>query len=199
MNLKKFWYGLVITLIICLVFFMGFLYGNREKIDKTDDLIKVIGPNNSIQNSLTQIETRSIVGSLDSQQLGEFGQLYFKIIDSENTEILIRLANVPTNVKQLKSKKEKVIPNELNVATAKRSVDGLDYEYTEIGKVIFDEPKNNLRTAKFSTNLGNDLRDVERVVLMPVKPEDENVFVDQNADLPPKVRDKPAPFFWVIV
>jgi hypothetical protein len=199
MSLQRIWYGLLMIATICVVFFLGFLYGNREKINSSSDQIRVVGPNNSIQNSLSQIETRPVLGSVDSQNLGEFGQLYFKINDQKNTEILIRLSNVPATVKQTKNKKEKPIPNILTVATAQRSLDGLDYQYTEVGKIIFDEPKNGLRTAEFSSNLSHDLRNVERIVLLPTRPEDQNVFVDQNADLPPKVRDKPAPFFWVII
>jgi hypothetical protein len=80
--------------------------------------------------------------------------------------------------------------------------DGLDYQYTTIGKIVLDDSKSNQRSGKFSTTIQEVLfnergNSVARIELQPTKPEDANIFTDDSADLPVKVRQRPAPFFWV--
>ena len=200
MKLKQIWYIISILGIIALILYSGYLIGRRDLIDSAPDAITLIGPNSSIQNSLTEIEIRPIQGSVDSQVVtANFGQFYFKSVSTDKIEILFRIQNVPDLVLQNKSKQSRSIPNELDIVTCKRSINGLDYEYTKIGKLIFDEPKNKIRSASFSTIIKSNLNGVERVWLLPNKPEDANVFIDTSPDLPINVRKNPAPYFWVIL
>jgi hypothetical protein len=196
MNLQKIWYIITFLGIIVFVFYLGFLYGNREKYNNEEDEILVIGPNYSIQNSLTLMEIRPILGSNDSQNIQAFGNLYFKL-NKDQIEILIQINNVPNQVTQQNGKVRKDIPNELKISTAKRSLDGQNYDYEEIGKLVFDQPQNNLRSGKFSTIIKTPITSIERIVFQPVLDNDTNIFVDDNPDLPSAVRSSPAPYFWV--
>jgi hypothetical protein len=199
MNLRKFWIALGILAAIGIVFYLGFLYGNREKVDASEDKTTVVGPNLSVQNSLTQIETRNIYGAVETQNIQVLGQLYYKLEDDNRTEILIKLENIPAKIRQSSSKKEKPIPTELEIFTAKRSFDGQDYDYTKVGKIIFDEPRGNVRAGRFSTIVLENLANIERIMLFPVKPEEDSIFTDTSADLPLKVRQRPAPYFWIVI
>lgn len=196
MNLQKIWYIITFIGIGIFVFYLGFLYGNREKVNKSDDNILVIGPNSSIQNTLSLMEIRPILGSSDSQNIQIYGNLYFKVSEQQ-TEILIQINNVPNEVKQPNSQAKKSIPNELKIATAKRSIDGQNFEYEEIGKLAFDQPQNNTRSGKFSTIIKKPISIYERIVLLPVLDNDSNIFIDTNPDLPPLVRSNPAPYYWI--
>jgi hypothetical protein len=200
MNLQKFWYFTSVLGILILTFYLGFLYGNRERVNDMDDNIQVVGPNLSIKNSLTEMEIREVAGSQDSQNIEVFGQLFFKVetVDEEDqTEILIQMRGVPDEAVQSNGEINVSIPNQLRVATARRSIDGLDYEYTYIGVLILDEPVENQRAGKFSTILESDLSRLERLVLFAEDENIQNVFTDTSPDLPPQVRSRPAPFFWV--
>jgi len=182
--------------IIAITFYLGFLFGNRERVSELPDNIQVVGPNLSIKNSLTEMEIREIYGSPDSQNIGVYGQLFFKNNGEDETEILIQMLNVPSQVLQSNGQVAVDIPNQLRIATARRSIDGLDYEYNYIGVIIFDEPVNNLRSGKFSTILEQDISRLERIVFFAEDDTVQNVFTDTSPDLPPQVRSRPAPFFW---
>jgi hypothetical protein len=202
MNLQRFWYIVSVLGIIGLVFYLGYLFGTRENFNSKTDSVEITSPNGAQKNFLSEIEQRIVVGPLDSKTINTFGELLFIQSQSNQTQILLRLQNVPNTVKQTDSKKEKAIPKELNVVVARLMSDGLDYQYTTIGKIVLDDSKSNQRSGKFSTTIQEVLfnergNSVARIELQPTKPEDANIFTDDSADLPVKVRQRPAPFFWV--
>lgn len=198
MNLNRFWYYLSIVSIVVIAFGLGTLYGMREKENTKQDKITITGPNLSIRNSLTEMEIRQIEGSVDSKSITGFGQLYFKINnDRDTTELLVNLTSVPQSISQSNQTNKIDIPNTLKISTAKRSVDGLNYEYEYIGSITLEEPNNNLRSGRFSTIIENKLSSLERIVLFADDENIQNVFVDTSPDLPSEVRKKPAPFFWI--
>jgi alpha-D-ribose 1-methylphosphonate 5-phosphate C-P lyase len=146
------------------------------------------------------MEIRDIVGSNDSQNIQTFGQFFFKTTEistgNNEVELLIQMRNIPPEVVQSNAQGKVQIPQQLRILTAKRSIDGLDYEYEPIGVIIFDEPVENLRSGKFSTILEQNITSVERIVFVPEDEGVQNVFTDTSPDRPPQVRSRPAPFFW---
>lgn len=202
MSLQRFWYIVCVLGIAVLIFYLGFLFGNREQFVSKPNTIEITAPNGAQKNFLSEIEQRLVVGPVDSKTVSTFGELLFIQNQENETQILLRLQNVPDVVKQTDGKKEKTIPKELNVAIARITTDGLDYQYSVIGKLVLDDSKTKQRSGKFSTTIKESLfsekgNSVARLELQPTKPEDVNIFTDDSADLPVKVRQRPAPFFWV--
>lgn len=192
-------------MLIILGFSLGYFYGNRDRYDKKPDTISLIGPNLSIQNSLSQLQTKAILGITENNEIKTYGQFYYKILPDKSTEVMFIMSDIPSSLRQANLKAEKSIPNELNIDLARRTDDN-DYQYTNIGKITFDEPKNGIRSGKFPTiikpiTVGNDLNsaisNVKQVVFRPLKPEDDNIFKSTSSDVPLKARDKPLPYFWV--
>lgn len=197
MNLQKFWYVITIFGVLSITFYLGFLYGNRERMDARQPNLVVVGPNLSIENSLTRMEIRDIRGSRNAKDIETFGQLYFKSNADGKTELLIRMAGVPAEVKQAQGGATKSIPNELHIQVARRSLDGLDFITEEIGTLVFDEPINNVRSGRFSTVYDKTIVGIDRIQFVSIKEGEENIFLDSDPDLPPQVRTRPAPYFWV--
>jgi hypothetical protein len=201
--MNKIWISMFIIVVMCLVATGGFYFGVRERANSQPDKIIVRANNGAVQNDLTRIEKREVKGILETDKVGNYGQLFFINSDNNNTQMRIDLVDVPLMVKQLKSGKQKLIPKELRVSLARTTKDGTDFDYEEIGTLIFDELNhNNLQTAQFSTVLEKSLYSqtgglVQRVVLQATKPEDENFFSEDNPNLPINVRPKPAPYFFI--
>lgn len=196
MNLQRFWYIVTVAGVLLLTFYLGFLSGNRERISDEPDNIAVVGPNLSIQNSLTEVEIRDIQGSSNSTDIQIFGQLFFKTTDDGETEVLITMKSVPAEVVQSNNQVRVNIPNDFQIKTARRSIDGQNFEYEPIGVITLDEPVDGTRTGKFSTILEKDISRLERIVFEARDNTIQNVFTDNSPDLPPIVRTQPAPFFW---
>jgi regulatory protein YycI of two-component signal transduction system YycFG len=197
---------LLLFLTITIIFFLGYLAGNRDHYDKTDDKIKIKGPNSSIQNSLSSLKTKDVIGFAENNTEAKYGLMYYKILPDKSTEILINISNVPLVLKQAVQKQERSIPQNLQIKLARRALDGLKYNYTSIGVLTFEEPKNGFLSVTFSTNIdpikiGNEvfpaLSDVDRIVFMPTKVEDNNIFILNNSDIPSEERKEPAPYFWI--
>lgn len=196
MNLQRFWYIVTVAGVLLLTFYLGFLSGNRERISDEPDNIAVVGPNLSIQNSLTEVEIRDIQGSSNSVDIQVFGQLFFKTTEDGKTEVLITMKSVPSEVVQSNNQVRINIPNDFQIKTARRSIDGQNFEYEPIGVITLDEPVDGTRTGKFSTILEKDISRLERIVFEARDNSIQNVFTDNSPDLPPIVRTQPAPFFW---
>lgn len=188
-----------------ITFYLGYLFATREKTENNADSITVAAPNGSIQNSLSQIETRNIVGSRDAKSEQNYGDFYFKVLPDNKTEIMLRIDSAPLSIK---ASVEKPIPSELNIALARRTAEGLDYNLEIIGKMTFDDASNGVRRGKFSSVLKPDgqgaierpaLASIERILLLPTKAEDDNIYVNKNPDLPQKVRERPSAYFWVVI
>jgi hypothetical protein len=206
MQLQKFLRYFGFGLLAISLLLAGYMIRERQEYDKKPDAITLVGPNLAIQNSLSKLETKDLIGFDENGNIRSFGQFYYKVLENKNTELLFSLSGVVSSVKQANLKGEKAIPNNLKIMLARKVQGGLDYEYEYIGKITFDEPKNSIRSGRFSTiikpiKIGNDslsaLINTKQIVFQPEKPEDENIFRNTSPDIPQKVREKPAPYFWV--
>jgi hypothetical protein len=201
-NITKY---LGIFLLIATGLAVGYFYGVRDKYDYKPDNIDTTGPNLAIQNSLSQLQTKDILGFGENNTIKSFGQFYYNIRSDKSTEMLFSFSGIPISVKQTNGKAEKNIPNQLNIELARTSIDGLSYIYENIGRITFDEPKSDgNRSGKFSTiikpvktdkDFTPSLSSVKRIVFRPIIQEDENIFKDLDTDIPAKDRDLPAPYF----
>ncbi|NJK70924.1 MAG: hypothetical protein HC932_01510 [Thermales bacterium] len=168
MKIQKFFRYFGYFSIILALITSGYLLGVRNKMDNQPNNIDTRSSNNYTQNSLSKIQTRDIFGAISPNQVTIFGQFYFKIVDN-HTEILIKLNNIPENVKT--DNQSKPIPNQLKISAATRAIDGLNYEYISLGTINMDEPINNLKSATFSTTIDPielnkpALASAERIVL----------------------------------
>ena len=98
----------------------------------------------------------------------------------------------------------------MNVDIAFKTIDGLDFQYQNIGKIALVIDDKKTLKADFSSIINFALDDkndkaVQRIVLRPTDPTLANIFQDSDPNLPIKIRgDKsrglggePAPYFWV--
>ncbi len=204
MFIKRLGYIVATCCLLAIAFYLGYLFSVREQLNFVEDRVDVTNYNGSKKNFLTQIERRSIFGIVDNKKPQIFGELLFIQEEGNTTQILINLQSVPLAVKS-SDNKEKAIPTELNIALATKTSDGLDFDYENTGKIIFNSPdKNRLRDAKFFTtipkhlyNAGDPAKSIQRIEMKAINPEDENIFSIDNSDLPIKVRQRRAPYFWV--
>lgn len=196
MSLKSIWYFLSIISILVLIFYAGFLYGNREKIDKIVDTVNTIAPNNAKTNQLSQIQIKDILGSDNSKDIRSFGKLYF-IVEGKNTSLLFKIEDATVKIGQIQNKAQITLPKTLNISLARKVSSGLDFEYKDIGTISFNEPVKDKLSADFSTYTEESLLNWERIVFRSPDPEIKNLFLDTNPDLPQNVRNQPAPFFWI--
>lgn len=219
---KRIYYLFLFLSLVALVFYAGFLFGNREKINSQEDTLSIQNPNGQNLNNISRIQQRPVEGSIDAQSVQTFGQMFFLVNKRGQTEIVINLERVPDKIVKPDTKREVVIPSQLEVEIARkvRDADGQDtYIYQNLSqdkdfkaKITFNEAVNGLRTATFSGYInepvGQNLNGggvIERVVLRSTDPDVQNIFVDQNPDLPIKIRGnselkipgQPAPFFWI--
>lgn len=193
---------MTIFLMVSLVFYTGYMFGYRDFFNSKDDQTKIITTDGGIKNSLTEMVIKNILGSANSKDVKVYGQFYYKI-SKDQTEILIKIKNAPTKVMQAQNGETKQIPSTLKIEVAERTANGLSYDFTEIGKINFNEPQNNQYTAEFSTIVDfpfNDFdRQVERIFFSPENEEDTNLFVNSDPNLPADIRTKPSPYFWVVL
>lgn len=219
---KRIYYLFLFLSLVALVFYAGFLFGNREKINSQEDTLSIQNPNGQNLNNISRIQQRPVEGSIDAQSVQTFGQMFFLVNKRRQTEIVINLERVPDKIVKPDTKREVVIPSQLEVEIARkvRDADGQDtYIYQNLSqdkdfkaKITFNEAVNGLRTATFSgyinESVGQNLNGggvIERVVLRSADPDVQNIFVDQNPDLPIKIRGnselkipgQPSPFFWI--
>lgn len=202
MNLKRLWYIITVLMIFGVVFYLGYLMGNREYVNNQPDDIVLIGPNLSQQNSFSDMIIKDIYGSKNSKDIAVFGELYYKIV-GDKTELFVRLHNAPLEVRQTQNNLRKSIPQTLNIQSAERTPDGLKYNYTNIGQITFNEPQNDTMSAEFTTIVDFPLTainsSVERLVFTGVEEGDENLFIYPDPNLPAYERNLPAPYFWVVL
>ncbi len=208
----------LITLL--LVFYLGFLYGNKEIVNITSNNLRIVNNNGQTINSITEIKQRPIFGSKDSQKIETFGNMYYLINNQKQTEIVIFLENIPSSFKQSVGNKEVIIPSVLSVEIAKRIVDTdnrENYEYKNISNTnikaainINETNENGLKKGKFSGIIEEDVTNldlkIERLIIRSLDETVSNIFIDKDPNLPLKIRGnnelnvqgKPAPFFWAI-
>jgi hypothetical protein len=208
MNIQRLFRIILITLTIVGMFYLGYLFGIREKFNSEPDSTIVTATNGAQRNYLTQIERRSVFGAVsatNNKTPQAFGELLFIQESNNQTQLLFNFQNVPMVVKSSDNKTEKPIPVELDILLATRNNDGTDFNYESIGRLIFDAPdKTGVRTAKFSTTIEKSLynpedpsKSVQRIEFRPLELKDENIFTLDNADLPIAARARKAAYFWV--
>ena len=208
MNFQQVFRVLIAVISIVGLFYLGYLFGSREKYNSQPDNITLTATNGARKNYLTQIERRVVFGAVNSGSVKTpqvFGEMLFIQESSNETQILLALQNVPATTRNADGSKEKFIPTNLEVLLATRNTDGTDFIYESIGQINFDAPdKTNQRTGKFSTtiprklyNTDNPTKSVQRIEFRPQKIEDENIFTLDNADLPINARQRKAAYFWV--
>jgi hypothetical protein len=206
---KKFYLIVSIIVVTILVFYLGILYGQRE--DYVNNLQPEINSKLASgyqENILTKIKIREIVIFPDSKDSISVGKFYYSI-NGDKTDMLFKIESSPIKVINSDTKKDKEIPLELSVDIASRTPDGLDFEYTNIGKIKLAANNKKQLQGDFSAvadfSLDNKtIKNSQRIVLRPLKPEEENIYFDKNPNLPLKVRGedgkvspKPAPYYFV--
>ncbi len=200
MNFKIITTILLGCIVLITTFYVGYLYGNRQRVNNEPAQVDVVASNLARRNSLSDIKVLDIWGAVTTQKRTGFGQLYYKV-SSNQTEILVRMQNLPVVVEGNNSKIN--LPNSLLIKTAIRTPDGLNYKYDLIGEIFLDEPTNGVRGGEFSTILDYSIlginTSVERIVFHSPDPNIQNLFLDEDPNLPTQARKEPAPFFWVIV
>jgi hypothetical protein len=193
---------------VAVIFFLGYLAGNRDKYDKIDEKVQITAPNSSIQNSLSLLKTKDIFGFGENNTTVRYGLLYYKTLPDKSTELFFTITNSPLVLRQTTNKIEKTVPINLKISLARTSIDGQKYDYTDIGKITFEEPKNGTQSVIFSTIIpgiksGSEivpaLNTVSRIVFRPTRTEDENIFKLNSPDIPPDETAKPAPYFWAVM
>jgi len=218
--LRRSYYLFLFFSLVGLVFYTGFLFGNREKINSQDNNITVTNPNGQSLNTISRIQQRPVQGTSNGRTVENFGQMFFLVNKKNQTEIVINLERVPALIGT--SPKQVAVPLELKVEIARRvkDTDGAEtYAYESINLesrinsiISLSEPVNGLRSATFSGFVQEPIIDqttrrgnIERIVLRSVDSEVNNIFVDIDSDLPLKIRGsleakipgQPAPFFWI--
>lgn len=229
---KKVYLIFILISVLGLVYVLGYLYGIREKTNQIVSSVEVVSPNLDQKNSISEIQQREIVGidpgsfnaQTNSYNIKSYGRLYFIINDKGQTEISIQMENVPSQF-VISPTKSVTIPEKLGIDIAMREIDPIDnldtYVYKNISPnpeknlatLSFDQPKDGVKSAKFSGFIdrpildeNNNRTNIERIALRSTDPLIQNIFEDQDKDLPVKVRGNSqtnppikaqlAPFFW---
>jgi hypothetical protein len=222
---KRLSWVLVFTSLSMAVFYLGFLYGNREREAQQNPNTFITYNNKNTINSISDIEERNVYGFANVGNIVEkkvYGKLYF-IVSNNTTEIAIKLENVPLELNQPQGKEKVRIPDSLKVQYALQVVNGSDslatFEYinlrsdNEVSLLNFGEITNGTRSGKFSGIINRKIEEsnnntIKRIVLRSVDDSVQNIFIDQDSDLPAKIRGnseinpplsgEPSPFFWAI-
>jgi hypothetical protein len=219
--LNRIYYVFLFISLVSLVFYLGFLFGRREWLNDQPPNLSITNPNLQSQNSISDIQLRPILGSSDGRTVQSFGQLYFLINGSGQTEIVINLENVPISIGP-NGGPTVPVPDQLSIEIAIRvkDQDNRDtYEYQNISPnpdvkayIALNQPVNNIRSGRFTgiidqpiVDSQNGKQNFERLVFRSLDGEVSNVFIDRDPDLPFMIRGnteagvqgQPAPFFWV--
>ncbi len=206
---KKFYLIVSIIVAVILVFYLGILYGQKENfVNNLQPEITSKLSSGYQENILTKIKIRDIVAFPDSKDSISVGKLYYSI-NGDKTDLLFRIESSPIKIINSETKKDKEIPLELSVDIASRTPDGLDFEYTNIGKIKLAANNKKQLQGDFSAvvDFSLDIKTIknsQRIVFRPLNPEQENIYFDKNPSLPLKVRGeegkvspKPAPYFFI--
>ncbi len=219
--LNRIYYVFLFISLVSLVFYLGFLFGSREWLNAQPVNLSITNPNLQAKNSISDIQLRSILGSVDGSTVQSFGQLYFLINGDGQTEIVINLDNIPTTIGPAGGPNV-AVPDQLSIEVATRVKDENNrdtYEYRNISPnpdvkayIALNEPVNNIRSGRFTgiidesiVDSQNGRQNFERLVFRSLNGDVNNIFIDRDPDLPFMVRGnteagvqgQTAPFFWV--
>ena len=206
---KKVYQIVSIAVAVILIFYLGMLYGQREIfVNNLQPEINSKLASGYQENILTKIKIRDVIAFPDSKDSISVGKFYYSI-NEDKTDLLFKIESSPIKIINSETKKSKEIPLELSVDVASRTADGLDFEYTNIGKIKLAANNKKQLQGDFSSvidfSLDNKtIKNSQRIIFRPIKPEEENIYFDKNPNLPLKVRGeegkvspKPAPYFFV--
>ena len=202
----------ILILAVLVAFGLGWFASNRTRLSNAPDTITVIGANGAVQNALSQMRITDVigVGELDAEatQYRQFGQLYYFVAPDLTTELHVRLSGVPGTITNTQENgPTKAIPRTLDIKLAVLTFGGDDYDYRTLGQIKLSPNEDDILRGEYSTvlepvedykgDLVPALQDVERIVFDSTA--GDNIFADENDDLPIKVRSRPAPFFWSVI
>ena len=192
MNTRVFWMFVAGFALLSLIFFAGLFVGERNFFNSQTNTAVIVGPNQEIKNSLTEINKKPINGYNGGAVV--IGEMLFKIVNGQ-TEVLIQITQAPKQLRYENNVRD--IPLQLKISLAKSTDGGSEFEYTDIGILSFDASGANL-TAEFSSIIPATFGNFDRIVFRGIKPEDQQTFYILNdPDLPVNVRKQPAPYFWI--
>lgn len=200
LSFKKSLSVILVLIVFGMVFYTGYLFGQRDMYNKYTPNYLAKSANGSVVNSLSNLAIKDIVGSKDSKNVSVVGKFYYTV-NSGKTEILVNIESAPDKIYQANSGISKVLPNTLLIKLATRTDDGLSYTFTEIGKITFGETNNSQRSAVFSSVLDFDITQygAERLVFDPITEDDMNIFINNDENLPFNLRGQISSYFWVIL
>jgi hypothetical protein len=186
-------FGLILVIIIA--FTIGFMFARRENYNQSTNSILTKADNGFIENSLTKIQSRIIYGVVEGEKK-QYGQLFFKIVDEKDTELLIQIENFPQNI--TRADKTNFSIDSLDLKLASICCNGLDYNLQNTGLKLKLETRGGKKTVKFSSILDmNILNGFDRVVLTNEIENPFKVTKDGERDWPRNTTEKPAPYLWV--
>jgi hypothetical protein len=198
MNWSKVWYVVSLLSLAGLVFYIGFLSGNRNLFSQTPTDITVTTWNKAQENSFTNIKFKTLIGRTSPGEVRKFGELaYRENVQTKKLDLMVRVISVPTVFND--SATSIPFPQSYQVTLAKRSLDGLSYAYTPTGTLVMNEPVGETLSGQFVFVL--DLtevefeRSIERVVFFNSESASALPVFD-NQTFPAEVRTKNAPYFW---
>jgi hypothetical protein len=192
---------IIIFAISVLVFFLGYSVRGRDIFNKSDDKVVGIGANGSRVNSLTDLKTLDILGFTSDKVFAKFGTFYFNVLPNKDTEVLFVFNDSPAIYKQSGGATTD-IPDNLSIKLATTNIAGDDYSYDLVGSIQFESNPNGTRNGRFPGVLAPKnkvpaLTNVNQIVFRSPNSDQQNIFLDDSANIPPQVRKGPAPYFFV--
>jgi hypothetical protein len=203
MELKRITHILIALIVAFILLFIGYMAGYRNYVNALPDEVEVNSPNRSTLNSLSNMQTKDVVGA-DSQM---YGKMYFKeSIEDNRTELLIELQGVPLNFKSQELNLVNEIPNQLEIKAAYINQEATNYEYETIGVISLNEPQDGLRTGRFtavlSQKLGDSKEPIQRIILEPLQRDSGQSFIykyTEKSGVPYELIGAPAPYFFILI
>lgn len=214
-NKNKIFLSLALIVSLIFVFYLGFVYGTKDaKEANFQPKVTSVLANGNQENSLSQIKIRDIIGTPNTKDRLSVGKFYFAVKNEDEnniyTDLLFKIDSAPSKILNSDAKKEIEIPLELNIDLATRTPDGQTFEYETIGNVKLVPSESKKLKLDFSGVIPFALdqksaKTVQRIVFRSPDPEKQNVYVDNDPNLPLNIRgDKGlgvsgenAPYFWV--
>lgn len=198
MSLSKLLYILSLFGIVSLVFLSGYLVGNKSFINSEPVQVDIIGSNNFQDNNLSNIQFIDLNAKVNKEdsttKIGELLLIRNKT-ESSKPQVMIRLTDLPVNYDLDTTYST---PKSMKMMLADRTVDGLDYEYQELGTINMNVAQDSTYTAEFVTNI--DIQDgtidkFERLVFFNSNGASQ-LPINDNSDFPSVIRSNNSPYIW---
>jgi hypothetical protein len=198
MNWSKIWYVVSLLSLAGLVFYIGFLSGNRNLFSQSPSNITVTTWNNAQENSFTNIKFKTLIGRTSQGEIRKFGELaYRENVQSKKLDLMVRVISAPVAFSDGGAGIN--FPQSYQVNLAKRSLDGLNYSYTPAGTLVMNEPIGSTLSGQFVFVLEQSEIDFERTVervMFFAQDGSSTLPPFDNQSFPADIRAKNAPYFW---